>query len=116
MFSLLTASLSLIPVVLVLFTPVIIEQILILLIQSLTVPDHGTPTLKERSSSVHTAKRQTTSGLNNLAKAAGKKYFGTATDNPELTNTAYVAILDTLAEFGQLTPANSMKWVSARLL
>lgn len=39
-------------------------------------------------------------------------YFGTATDNPELTNTAYTAILDDNTMFGQLTPANSMKWVS----
>ncbi|KAH7930674.1 endo-1,4-beta xylanase, partial [Leucogyrophana mollusca] len=51
-----------------------------------------------------------TAGLNNLAKAAGKKYFGSATDNPELTDTAYVAILNETSEFGQLTPGNSMKW------
>ena len=50
-------------------------------------------------------------GLNALAQAAGKKYFGTATDNSELTDTAYTAILDNNMEFGQLTPANSMKWV-----
>lgn len=31
--------------------------------------------------------------LNQLAKAAGKLYFGSATDNSELTNSAYVAIL-----------------------
>ena len=46
-----------------------------------------------------------------LAQAAGKKYFGTATDNSELTDTAYTAILDNNKEFGQITPANSMKWV-----
>ncbi|KAH7911076.1 endo-1,4-beta-xylanase C precursor [Hygrophoropsis aurantiaca] len=51
-----------------------------------------------------------TAGLNNLAKAAGKVYFGSATDNPELTDTAYVAILNETSEFGQLTPGNSMKW------
>ncbi|EJF64841.1 endo-1,4-B-xylanase A [Dichomitus squalens LYAD-421 SS1] len=50
------------------------------------------------------------SGLNKLAQAAGKKYFGTATDNSELTDTAYTAILDNIVEFGQLTAANSMKW------
>ena len=55
------------------------------------------------------------SGLNSLAKAAGKKYFGSATDNSELTDTAYVAILDDTKEFGQITPANSMKWVSCEL-
>ncbi|KAM5537223.1 hypothetical protein V8D89_009156 [Ganoderma adspersum] len=50
------------------------------------------------------------SGLNSLAQAAGKKYFGTATDNGELSDAAYTAILDNKAEFGQITPANSMKW------
>lgn len=69
--------------------------------------------------------------LNTLAQAAGKKYFGTATDNPELTNTAYVAQLENTSDFHQLTAvrrlnhfylslsplncqcyvqANSMKW------
>ncbi|MEV6971653.1 endo-1,4-beta-xylanase [Hamadaea sp. NPDC051192] len=45
--------------------------------------------------------------LHQLAAAKGK-YFGSATDNPELTDTAYTAILGT--EFGQITPGNSMKW------
>ena len=45
------------------------------------------------------------------AKAAGKLYFGSATDNPELTDMAYVAILNNTQMFGQLTPGNSMKWV-----
>ncbi|OBZ65534.1 Endo-1,4-beta-xylanase A [Grifola frondosa] len=49
-------------------------------------------------------------GLNTAAKAAHKLYFGTATDNPELNDTAYVSILKQYKEFGQLTPANSMKW------
>nr|B7SIW2.1 RecName: Full=Endo-1,4-beta-xylanase C; Short=Xylanase C; AltName: Full=1,4-beta-D-xylan xylanohydrolase C; Flags: Precursor [Phanerodontia chrysosporium]ABZ88799.1 endo-1,4-beta-xylanase C precursor [Phanerodontia chrysosporium] len=48
--------------------------------------------------------------LHTLAKAAGKLYFGTATDNNELTDTAYTAILDDNTMFGQITPANSMKW------
>ena len=52
-----------------------------------------------------------TAGLHTLAKAAGKLYFGTATDNPELTDTAYVAKLSQNNEFGQITPGNSMKWV-----
>ncbi|KZV73004.1 glycoside hydrolase family 10 protein, partial [Peniophora sp. CONT] len=50
------------------------------------------------------------SGLNDLAQAAGKKYFGSATDNPELTDSAYVAILSDSSEFGQITPGNSWKW------
>ncbi|KAG6812368.1 hypothetical protein H0H92_003179 [Tricholoma furcatifolium] len=49
-------------------------------------------------------------GLSNVAKAAGKKYFGSATDNPELTDTAYVAELSNTNDFTQLTPGNSMKW------
>lgn len=47
--------------------------------------------------------------LNELAKKAGKLYFGTATDNGELSNTTYTKILDDTKEFGQLTPANGMK-------
>ena len=49
--------------------------------------------------------------LHTLAKAKGKLYFGSATDNPELTDTAYTAILDDHNMFGQTTPTNSMKWV-----
>jgi len=49
-------------------------------------------------------------GLNAVAQSAGKKYFGTGTDNPELTDTPYVAILSDNQQFGQLTPTNSMKW------
>jgi len=51
-----------------------------------------------------------TVALNVAAKTAGKLYFGTATDNPELTDTTYVTILNDTAMFGQLTPGNSMKW------
>ncbi|EKM58509.1 glycoside hydrolase family 10 protein [Phanerochaete carnosa HHB-10118-sp] len=48
--------------------------------------------------------------LNQLAKSKGKLYFGTATDNSELSDTGYTAILDDNTMFGQITPANSMKW------
>ncbi|TFY81949.1 hypothetical protein EWM64_g2067 [Hericium alpestre] len=48
--------------------------------------------------------------LNAAAVAAGKKYFGSATDNNELSDTAYVNILKDGQQFGQITPANSMKW------
>ncbi|KAI0067273.1 beta-1,4-endoxylanase [Artomyces pyxidatus] len=51
-----------------------------------------------------------TAKLHTIAKAAGKLYFGSATDNPELTDTAYTAILDDNTMFGQITPGNSMKW------
>jgi endo-1,4-beta-xylanase len=48
------------------------------------------------------------STLNQLAQAQGK-YFGSATDNPELSDGPYTAILGG-GEFGQITPGNSMKW------
>ncbi|KAH8878827.1 family 10 glycosyl hydrolase [Thozetella sp. PMI_491] len=48
--------------------------------------------------------------LNQLAKAAGKLYFGSATDNGELSNTAYTSILSNVNEFGQITPGNGQKW------
>ncbi|KAF5337603.1 hypothetical protein D9758_014938 [Tetrapyrgos nigripes] len=47
---------------------------------------------------------------NTAAKAAGKLYFGSATDNPEFTDAPYLAILSNQATFGQITAANSMKW------
>ncbi|KAH8651577.1 glycoside hydrolase superfamily [Tricladium varicosporioides] len=50
--------------------------------------------------------------LNTLAKAAGLKYFGTATDNVELTDTALVAALSNSSEWGQITPGNTQKWDS----
>ena len=49
--------------------------------------------------------------LNKLAQAKGLKYFGSATDNPELSNTQYVAILSDTDNFGQITPGNTQKWV-----
>ncbi|KAJ3553752.1 hypothetical protein NM688_g3450 [Phlebia brevispora] len=51
-----------------------------------------------------------TAKLNTLAQSIGKLYFGSATDNPDLTNTSYVAIFDDNTTFGQTTPTNSMKW------
>ncbi|KAB5511655.1 endo-1,4-beta-xylanase Z [Coniochaeta sp. 2T2.1] len=48
--------------------------------------------------------------LDQLAKAAGKLYFGSATDNNELSDSAYVAILKNSNEFGQITPGNTQKW------
>lgn len=55
-------------------------------------------------------RRQAEQGLNTAAKAFGKLYFGSATDNNELTDLEYVAILSDSNEFGQITPGNSMKW------
>ncbi|KAJ4423603.1 hypothetical protein N0V82_001770 [Gnomoniopsis sp. IMI 355080] len=50
--------------------------------------------------------------LNSLAKGAGLLYFGTAVDNPSLSNSAYTAIAFNSSEFGQITPANGQKWDS----
>ncbi|PIL26766.1 hypothetical protein GSI_11182 [Ganoderma sinense ZZ0214-1] len=50
------------------------------------------------------------SGFNAAARSSGKLYFGTATNNYQLNDTAYVAILDDRAMFGQLTPAKAMNW------
>ena len=66
---------------------------------------------KRQTTGLNVGSRQA-SGLNTIAQAAGLKYLGSATDNPELTDTDYVAILSDSSEFGQLTPGNSMKWVS----
>jgi endo-1,4-beta-xylanase len=55
-----------------------------------------------------TTSAQAASTLAQLAEAQGR-YFGSATDNPELSDAAYVAIL-TGGEFDQTTPGNSMKW------
>jgi endo-1,4-beta-xylanase len=45
--------------------------------------------------------------LAELAQRHGR-YFGSATDNPELTDSAYTAILG--SEFDMITPGNGMKW------
>jgi endo-1,4-beta-xylanase len=55
-----------------------------------------------------TAPARAATTLDQLAKAKGKLYFGSATDNPELSDSAYTAILG--SEWGAITPGNSMKW------
>jgi endo-1,4-beta-xylanase len=44
--------------------------------------------------------------LNILARLEGKKYFGTAVDNPDLNNASYVVQLGNTLDFGQLTPVS----------
>ncbi|KAF9489445.1 endo-1,4-beta xylanase [Pleurotus eryngii] len=59
-----------------------------------------------------TLSRQVGAQLNRVAQAAGKLYFGTATNIEELSDTAYAAIINNRTEFGQITAANVMKWDS----
>ena len=71
----------------------------------------GTATGVNTGAPTHTARAAPAyPGLNTLAKAKGKVYFGSATDNPELTDAQYLALLSNTREFGQITPGNSMKW------
>lgn len=48
-------------------------------------------------------------GLHTAAVAKGKLYFGSATDNPELTDAPYLAQLSNTGDFGQITPGNAQK-------
>jgi len=51
------------------------------------------------------------SGLGDLAKRAGLKYFGTAIDNVVLDNTRYTSIAFNRSEFNQVTASNGQKWM-----
>lgn len=50
--------------------------------------------------------------LDRIAKQNRKLYFGTATNGNELNDTSYSPLIDDNGMFGQITPANAMKWVS----
>ncbi len=54
--------------------------------------------------------RQAPISIDALMKAKGKLYYGTATDRNRLTAGSNAAII--AANFGQVTPENSMKWES----
>ncbi|KAL6409106.1 endo- -beta-xylanase c [Ilyonectria robusta] len=52
--------------------------------------------------------RQSSNSINKLIINKGKKYYGTITDPTLLNNQQNVAVIK--ADFGQVTPENSMKW------
>lgn len=49
-------------------------------------------------------------GLNSLFQAAGKLFFGTATDTNNFNDTAYMNVINNRNEFGIVVPENSLKW------
>ncbi|MEV6105035.1 endo-1,4-beta-xylanase [Streptomyces sp. NPDC051940] len=68
----------------------------------------ATPEAAEAAAATPTAEAAAaTPTLHQLAAAKGR-FFGSATDNGELSDTPYTQILG--SEFGQITPGNSMKW------
>ncbi|KAJ4402343.1 hypothetical protein N0V82_010789 [Gnomoniopsis sp. IMI 355080] len=56
------------------------------------------------------AQAQSQQGLHELFQAAGKLFFGTATDTNNFNDTAYMNVLNNRNEFGIVVPENSMKW------
>jgi endo-1,4-beta-xylanase len=54
--------------------------------------------------------RQAAQSIDALIKAKGKQYYGVATDQNRLSAGKSAAIIQ--ANFGQVTPENSMKWES----
>lgn len=56
------------------------------------------------------AQQQQAPGLNSLFQAAGKLFFGTATDTNNFNDTAYMNVFNNRNEFGIVVPENSLKW------
>lgn len=56
------------------------------------------------------AERQATDSIDKMIKAKGKLYYGTCTDQNRLSSGKSADVIK--ADFGQVTPENSMKWDS----
>ncbi|KAI1346740.1 family 10 xylanase [Xylaria sp. FL0043] len=54
------------------------------------------------------AERQAADSINTLIQAKGKKYYGSCADQSRLSTGKTAAVIQ--ADFGQVTPENSMKW------
>lgn len=66
--------------------------------------------LAQTTFGLYLKERQADVSLDELIKAKGKEYCGVATDRGLLTANTNAAIIQ--ANFGQVTPENSMKWES----
>ncbi|KAF5327141.1 hypothetical protein D9619_004096 [Psilocybe cf. subviscida] len=79
---------------------------------TINVPNSTTKTTTISSTvpPTQTSTNSSGTGLAVLAAAAGKKYFGTATNNPELADARYVALLSNIKDFNQLTAEYLMNW------
>ncbi|KAK3402552.1 glycoside hydrolase superfamily [Sordaria brevicollis] len=66
-------------------------------------PTSGKPLLASRQD-------ENSEGLHSLMVAAGKLFFGTATDVRYLLDKAHQAIVNNPSEFGMIVPENSQKW------
>ncbi|KAK3995575.1 glycoside hydrolase [Cladorrhinum sp. PSN332] len=62
----------------------------------------------------NTTQQEQEQGLHSLFVAAGKQYFGTATETNNFNDGPYQSILNNANEFGQITPENSQKWEVAQ--
>ncbi|KAI1200919.1 family 10 xylanase [Nemania serpens] len=54
------------------------------------------------------SERQAADSINKLIQAKGKKYYGSCADQSRLSSGKSAAVIQ--ADFGQVTPENSMKW------
>lgn len=68
----------------------------------------GSVILAASAAAAMPSKRQAEASINDLFVAKGKLYYGTISDATLLNDATNVAVIQ--ADFGQLTPENSMKW------